>query len=266
MSLLSVSPYALMLGYLETKAAMRMQRFMSNAIIFLIKEEAQGGGKRQVSGREKGSSGLCSGCCHSMWPRATWWSVWDHFFALDFIVNKTSQHHNSHWNPQPLVGGTVHITTSPVRWESFDRMTHTLPFFRKVNSLPGHERQFPTAASVMGAVGTWSQLGSLGKAAIPIITPAALFKGSFPGFDRLCRYCVIIIFAGAETDAGLSSIALGWASQDGWGLSVGCFCVVPEIRRQFGEYVPRTFCFGKQAEGLGCVSSAAALLAIQNTK
>lgn len=45
MSLLSVSPYAQTLGNLETKAAKRIQHFMSNAIIFLIKEEAQGGGK-----------------------------------------------------------------------------------------------------------------------------------------------------------------------------------------------------------------------------
>lgn len=50
MSPLSVSPYAQMLGNLEARVAMKMQHCMSNStIFFVIKEEAQKGGKRPTS-------------------------------------------------------------------------------------------------------------------------------------------------------------------------------------------------------------------------
>lgn len=134
---------------------------------------------------ETGGSEFYSGLCHSIWPRATLLSVWDHLFAPDCILNKTSWHWNSHCNPQHVVGGTAHISTSPVKWESFDGMTHTLLLW-KVNSLPGHEGQCPIATFVLRAAGIWSQLVSLGTTVVRIITtPPASAKCHFPGFDHL---------------------------------------------------------------------------------
>lgn len=198
-------------------------------------------GRRWVVGNTSGESGSC-GHCHSRQHGATRWHVWHHFVVLDFILNRTLRHQN----PQALLGGAQH--TSELRYEMgiIWQDEHPLPLLRSANSLPGHERQFPISACVQQE--SDHRLGSLGKAAMPVKTPAASAKWRYPGFD--CWYDTTA-FAGAQADAGLPSVALVLACQGGWGLFVDWFCVVPKPSQAIWRICPQDIVLWKTGIGVG---------------
>lgn len=166
------------------------------------------------------------------------------FVVLDFTSNRTSRHQN----PQALLWGVQHTSELPYEMEVIWQDEHLLLLLRSANSLPWRERQFPISAFVLCAAGIWSQLGSLGKAAMPVITPGASAKWHYPGFD--CWYDTTI-FAGAQAGAGLPSVALVHACLDGWCLFVDWFCVVPEPSQAIWRICPQDIVLWKTGIGVG---------------